>query len=78
MTRLFYLSLLCLISVSLAAQAAGKGVEVRFLAERLPENLGKVVQKIARHRLFARGGEIVRRAAITELEAGLHSGGDAI
>jgi len=43
MTRFFYLLTLCLISVSLSAQAAGKGVEVRFLAARLPKNLGKVV-----------------------------------
>ena len=50
MTRLFYLSLLCLISVSLATQAAAKGAEVRFLAERLPENLGKVVLASAKER----------------------------
>jgi len=43
MARLFYISLLCLISVSHVVQAAQKGVEVRFLAERLPKNLGKVV-----------------------------------
>jgi len=50
MTRFIYLSLLCFISISLTAQAAEK-VEVRFLAARLPKNLGKVVLATAEARL---------------------------
>ncbi len=50
MTRFIYIFLLCLISVSHASPAASKGVEVRFLAARLPNNLGKVVLTTAEQR----------------------------
>jgi hypothetical protein len=50
MNRFLYLSLLCWVSVSHTAQAEEKGVEVRFLAERIPKNLGKVVLASAEER----------------------------